>query len=63
MAWTFTTLKSAIQDYTNASQYLALFSMSGLHSSTATNFDGFRFLRSSNVFYGNGTITLYGLVS
>jgi hypothetical protein len=48
---------------TNASQYLNTFTMSGEHSSTATNFDGFRFLRSSNVFYGNGTVTLYGLVS
>ena len=48
---------------TNASEYLNTFTMSGLHSSTATNFDGFRFSRSSNVFYGNGTVTLYGLVT
>ena len=50
-------------NYTNASQYLALFSMSGLHSSTATNFDGFRFSRSAGSFYANGEVTLYGLVS
>ncbi len=48
---------------TNASEYLNTFTMSGIHASTATNFDGFRFSRSSNVFYGNGTVTLYGLVS
>ena len=50
-------------NYTNASEYLSTFTMSGLHSSTATNFDGFRFLRSAGDFYGNGTVTLYGLVS
>jgi len=51
--------------FTNASEYLVTFNMSGEHSSTATNFDGFRFLRSSNDFTagGNGTVTLYGLVS
>ena len=49
-------------NYTNASEYLATFTMSGIHSSTATNFDGFRFSRTAGSFYGNGDVTLYGLV-
>ena len=55
--------------FTNASQYLVTFNMSGEHSSTATNFDGFRFLRSSSGFYGDsssntiGNVALYGLVN